>query len=120
MRFVRNNISIPVPEVYNAYKDKESGHTRIVIDFVEGAELEEVWDMYLAAEKDSVVAQLRSYMEELRQFKGTFIGAIDGSWCDDHFFDDDRGGYGPLKTKMNSMPELLRHSSKASRGSTST
>ncbi|KAI1163059.1 kinase-like protein [Nemania serpens] len=99
MRFVRNNTSIPVPEVYNAYEDEESGHTRIIMEFIEGAELEEVWDTYSAAEKESVVAQLQGYMEELRQFKGTFIGAIDGSWCDDHFFDDDRGGYGPFKNE---------------------
>ncbi|KAI1196828.1 kinase-like protein [Nemania serpens] len=99
MRFVRNNTSIPVPEVHNAYKDEESGHTRIIMEFIEGAELEEVWDTYSPAEKESVIAQLRGYMQELRQFKGTYIGAIDGSWCDDHFFDDHRGGYGPFKNE---------------------
>ncbi|KAI1171204.1 kinase-like protein [Nemania sp. FL0916] len=97
MRFIRNNTSIPVPEVYNAYKDEESGHTRIIMEFIEGVQLEEAWDTYSAVEKESVIAQLRGYMEELRQLKGTFIGSIDGSWCDDHFFDDERGGYGPFQ-----------------------
>ncbi|KAI1112723.1 kinase-like protein [Nemania sp. NC0429] len=97
MRFVHSNTSIPVPEVYNAYKDEDSGHTRIIMEFIVGAELEEVWDTYSVVEKESVIAQLRGYMEELRQFKGTYIGAIDGSWCDDHFFDDNPGGYGPFK-----------------------
>ncbi|KAI2615881.1 kinase-like protein [Hypoxylon sp. NC1633] len=97
MRFVRNNTTIPVPEVYNAYKDEESGHTRIIMEFVDGKELEEAWDAYSSQDKESVIAQLHGYMEELRSLKGTFIGAIDGSWCDDHFFDDDRGGYGPFK-----------------------
>ncbi|KAI1273332.1 kinase-like protein [Xylaria sp. FL0933] len=96
MKFVRDNTSIPVPEVYNAYRDEESGHTRIVMEFIEGVELEEAWDTYSATEKESVITQLRGYMKELRQLKGTFIGAVDGSWCDDHFFDDDRGGYGPF------------------------
>ncbi|KAI3323382.1 kinase-like protein [Xylariaceae sp. AK1471] len=97
MKFVRSNTSIPVPEVYNAYTDEESGHTRIIMEFIEGIELKEAWDTYSAEEKELVVAQLQGYMEELRQFKGSFIGAIDGSWCDDHFFDGDRGGYGPFK-----------------------
>ncbi|KAJ8127717.1 hypothetical protein O1611_g5919 [Lasiodiplodia mahajangana] len=96
MRFVRNNTNIPVPEVYNAYKDEESGHTRIIMEFIEGVELEKAWDTYLATEKESVIAQLRGYMEELRQLRGTFIGSVDGSWCDDHYFDDQRGGYGPF------------------------
>ncbi|GAW24519.1 hypothetical protein ANO14919_141060 [Xylariales sp. No.14919] len=97
MKFVRNNTSIPVPEVYNAYKDDESGHTRIIMEFIDGVELEEAWDAYSVTEKESVITQLRGYMEELRQIKGTFIGAVDGSWCDDHFFDGDCGGYGPFK-----------------------
>jgi hypothetical protein len=109
MRFVRNNTSIPVPEVYNAYKDEESGHTRIIMEFVEGIELEEAWDTYSAAEKESVIAQLRGYMEELRQFKGAFIGAIDGSACDDHFFDGNRGGYGPFRMKKTLFLASLAH-----------
>ncbi|KAI0815624.1 hypothetical protein GGR55DRAFT_629583 [Xylaria sp. FL0064] len=96
MRFVRNNTSILVPEVYNAYRDEESGHTRIIMECIDGVELEEVWDTYSATEKESVITQLRGYMKELRQLKGTFIGAVDGSWGDNYFFDDDRRGCGPF------------------------
>ncbi|OTA94094.1 hypothetical protein M434DRAFT_394996 [Hypoxylon sp. CO27-5] len=108
MRFVRQHTSIPVPEVYNAYKDEESGHTRIIMEFVEGVELEEAWDKYSDAEKELVIDQLRSYMAELRQIKGSFIGAIDGSWCDDHYFDDEVGGYGPFKTEADFNSGIVR------------
>lgn len=97
MRLVRNNTGVPVPEVYNVYKEKESGHTWVIMEFVERGELEEAWDTYSAAEKESATAQLRGHMEELRQFKGTFIGAIDESPCDDHVFDGNCGGYGLFK-----------------------
>lgn len=101
MRFVRKHAKIPVPEVYNAYNDKESGHTRIVMELIKVDNLDKVWDTYTNAEKESAIAQLRGYMEELRQFfKGPFIGCLDGSWCDDHHFDDDCGGYGPFKDEV--------------------
>lgn len=66
MRFVCNHTSISVPEVYNAYKDEESGHTRIIMEFVEGVELEEAWDKYSDAAKEVAISQLRCYMKELR------------------------------------------------------
>ncbi|KAI0188414.1 kinase-like protein [Astrocystis sublimbata] len=97
MKFVRNNTSIPVPEVYNAYKDAESGRTRIVMEFVEGVPLTEAWDTYSDPEKDSVIAQLRSYMDELRQLKGNFIGGLDGSRCEDLFFEGLEGYRGPFE-----------------------
>jgi aminoglycoside phosphotransferase (APT) family kinase protein len=96
MRFIRENTQIPVPKVYNAYKDETSGHTRIIMEFIEGEELEGVWDDLDDAEKKSVINQLQKYMEELRGFKSDTIGTVDGSWCDDHFFDYDRGGCGPF------------------------
>ncbi|OTA68434.1 kinase-like protein [Hypoxylon sp. EC38] len=108
MRFVRKHTSIPVPEVYNAYKDEESGHTRIIMEFIEGVELEEAWDKYSDAEKEHVINQLRGYMKELRELKGSFIGAIDGSWCDDHYFDVERGGFGPFKSESDFNSGIVR------------
>ncbi|KAI0137665.1 hypothetical protein F4776DRAFT_663676 [Hypoxylon sp. NC0597] len=52
-----------IPEVYNPYKDEESGHTRIIMEFVE---LEEAWDKYSDAAKEVAISQLRCYMKELR------------------------------------------------------
>ncbi|KAL1869713.1 hypothetical protein VTK73DRAFT_2954 [Phialemonium thermophilum] len=99
MKFVRERTSIPIPEVYNAYTDEKSGNVRIVMEFVEGDNLDEAWDRYTVEEKESVILQLRGYMNELRQIKSSFIGSVDGTWCNDHYFDDDRGAYGPFKSE---------------------
>lgn len=83
MRFVRQHTSIPVPEVYNIYRDETSGFVRIVMEYVHGAQLEKAWAGLTGGEKESVIQQLRGYFAELRQIKGSFIGAVAGSACDD-------------------------------------
>ncbi|KAH6656910.1 hypothetical protein BKA67DRAFT_532152 [Truncatella angustata] len=66
------------------------------MEYIEGIELEAAWKMYDDTQKESGINQLRQYMEELREIKSDRIGTIDGSWCDDHYFDYDRGGCGPF------------------------
>ncbi|RYP79237.1 hypothetical protein DL769_003060 [Monosporascus sp. CRB-8-3] len=108
MKFVRDRTSIPVPQVYNAYTDEESGHVRIVMEFIEGNNLDEVWDTYTDTGKESVISQLRGYMDELRQIKGSYIGSVDGSWCNDHYFDNGRGEYGPFASEAEFNSGITR------------
>ena len=96
MKFVRERTTIPIPQVLDAYTDEQSGMVRIVMEFIEGDNLDAAWDKYTDAEKESVVSQLHGYMGELRQIKGSFIGSVDGFWCNDHYFDNNRGAYGPF------------------------
>ncbi|EFX04125.1 phosphotransferase enzyme family protein [Grosmannia clavigera kw1407] len=84
MKFIREHTSIPVPDVHNAYIDEQSNHVRIVMEFIEGDNLDVAWETYTETEKASIISQLREYMGELRQIKGTHISSIDGSWCNDH------------------------------------
>ncbi|XXH00871.1 hypothetical protein Hte_007222 [Hypoxylon texense] len=95
MRFVRDHTSIPVPEVYNAYWDEESGRVRIVMEYIEGERLDYAWDKLTEEEKESVTGQLRNHFTELRKISGSFIGSVDGSACDDVYFEDKPGVYGP-------------------------
>ncbi|KAF4460116.1 kinase-like domain [Fusarium albosuccineum] len=99
MKFVRDNTSIPVPEVQNAYTDEKSSKVVIVMDYVEGKTLKDAWIDLTEAERESVISQLRDYMTELHAFKGDFIGCINGTACNDQYFDDDPEGYGPYKTE---------------------
>ena len=101
MKFVRDNTSIPVPEVYNAYVEEKTGNSVIVMEFVEGQNLDKAWANYTKAEQAHVVAQLRGYVDELRRFRGDFIGSINGTACHDQFFCDDPEGYGPYKTEAD-------------------
>lgn len=99
MRFVSANTTIPVPKVHNAYVDDSSGYVAIVMDFVQGENLDKAWDRLDSDQRESVVQQLRGYMAQLRQFRGEFIGSIDKTWCNDQYFYDDPSGYGPFETE---------------------
>lgn len=100
MRFVREHTTIPVPTVHSAYRDSENtGNVVIVMEFIEGENLDKAWAGYGEEEQAAVIAQLSDYMAQLRSFKGTFIGSIDGTACNDQFFYDTPEGYGPFKTE---------------------
>lgn len=99
MRFIRERAMIPVPTVYNAYMDGDSGKGWIVMEFIPGDNLEKVWDNYTDTEKESVISQLRGYLGKLRQTKGTFIGSVDGAPCNDLYFDSTPDGYGPFSNE---------------------
>jgi len=97
MRLVRQKTTIPVPKIYNAYTDSDSGHVRIVMEFIEGDCLAEVWGKLGDAQKEEVIEQLRGFLAQLREIKGSFIGSVDGTACEDQLFTDEIGTYGPYK-----------------------
>ncbi|EWG53934.1 hypothetical protein FVEG_12260 [Fusarium verticillioides 7600] len=101
MRFIRANTLIPVPEVQNAYRDDTTGHTVLIMDYLEGKMLKDAWPACSEAERESVISQFRGYMAQLRGFKGDFIGCIDGTACNDQYFCEDPEGYGPYKTEQD-------------------
>ncbi|PHH53866.1 hypothetical protein CFIMG_002605RAa2 [Ceratocystis fimbriata CBS 114723] len=74
MKLVRQHTSIPVPEVYNVYRDADSGHMCIVMEYIDGEQLDKAWPRLSEEQKDKIVQQLRGYFVELRQIKGSFIG----------------------------------------------
>jgi aminoglycoside phosphotransferase (APT) family kinase protein len=101
MKFVREHTTIPVPKVYNVYKDQDTGHVRIVMEFIEGNRLEDMWDKFDVSQKKIVVEQLHDFFSQLRKIKGPFIGCIDGTACEDQLFTDELGGYGPYDNESD-------------------
>ncbi|EGX94033.1 Protein kinase-like domain [Cordyceps militaris CM01] len=99
MKFVLENTSIPVPAVHNAYIDETTGHVVIIMDFIEGENLDKAWVNYTEPERQSVIVQLQDYMSQLRSFKGSFIGCIDGTPCQDQYFFSEKEDYGPYQTE---------------------
>lgn len=95
LRFVRSKTSIPVPEVYDAYTDESIERGVIVMEYIEGDVLRDVWDEMPDYEKDGIIMQLRGYMEELRSIKGEFIGSVDQTSCQDPIFTGDLDSFGP-------------------------
>lgn len=113
MEFVSKHTSIPVPKVYNSYVDQCSGHTFIVMEFVEGECLEDVWDDMDEQEKEVVIGQLKDIITQLRSIKGTFIGSVDHTACEDQLFCDDLGSYGPYEDEAafnNGIVRALKQS----------
>ncbi|KAF2017930.1 phosphotransferase enzyme family protein-like protein [Aaosphaeria arxii CBS 175.79] len=99
MRLVSEKTTVPVLEVFNAYTDPESGHVHIVMEFVEGDVLSNVWDKLNSDQQNEITEQLRDYVSQLRQIKGSFIGSTDGTACEDQLFTDILGGYGPYENE---------------------
>ncbi|RMZ67762.1 kinase-like domain [Pyrenophora seminiperda CCB06] len=99
MKLVRDLTTIPVLRVLNAYTDDNSGHVRIVMEFIEGDVLYDVWDKFSYDQKMDIVQQLRGFLSQLRKIKGTFIGSVDGTACEDQLFTDEIGAYGPYENE---------------------
>ncbi|KAF2434073.1 kinase-like protein [Tothia fuscella] len=104
MRYVRKNTSIPLPEVLDAYLlDDQEGvsapHTCIVMTFVEGKTLDEEWPTYTDVEKANITSELKSYIAEMRTLRSSQIASVDGTYCNDQFFSDELGSYGPFESE---------------------
>lgn len=100
MRFVREKTSIPVPKVYDAYMRQDRPNCgAILMEFIEGDTLHKIWGDLDDAQKHSILTQLKTYLDELRAIKGDFIGSVDGSYCEEQIFSNNRGAYGPFKSE---------------------
>jgi aminoglycoside phosphotransferase (APT) family kinase protein len=64
-RFVRANTSIPVPEVYDFWIDKQ-GQGNLMMEFVEGEKLQRKWRHLSPKQKLTIMRTLRRYIDELR------------------------------------------------------
>jgi hypothetical protein len=73
LNLVRAKTTISVPEVYNAYTDPATGHVRIVMRFIEGDRVADVWDKFSAEQKQQVTEHLRDFLSQLRHIKGSLM-----------------------------------------------
>jgi aminoglycoside phosphotransferase (APT) family kinase protein len=104
MRYVRDKTSVPVPEVLDAYllAGQESvfpPHACIVMTFVEGKPLDEEWSTYSDHQKANVISELKRYIDEMRTLQSSQIASVDGTYCNDQFFSDELGSYGPFESE---------------------
>ncbi|OJD21633.1 hypothetical protein ACJ73_07027 [Blastomyces percursus] len=94
--------------LYNAYVDESTSRGVIVMEYVKGDVLRDVWYKLNLAQRQRVIAQLRSYMNEVRGIKCHFIGSVDGTACDDPVFCAELGGFGPYKTEREFNEGMIR------------
>lgn len=99
LRFLKENTTIPVPEVYETTSDS------ITMEFLEGSTVEDVWKDLSDAETKAIGEQLRDYINQLRNIRGSFIGSFDGSPAVDCRMFVNEGG--PFRTVTEFMDFVL-------------
>lgn len=76
LQFIAANTTIPVPKVHDV--QWENGKVvAIVMDYMPGKRLDEAWDTLDSDQKHAIASELHSYINQLRDLKGDYIGAID-------------------------------------------
>ncbi|KAL2889466.1 kinase-like domain-containing protein [Ceratocystis lukuohia] len=81
MLYVAKFTTVPVPKVYAIYqrREKQGLVTYIVMQYVQGTTLLNLWGSLDQARKTSIAETLREYFDQLRQLKHPgFFGNIDG------------------------------------------
>ncbi|KAL2014848.1 hypothetical protein VTN00DRAFT_2373 [Thermoascus crustaceus] len=77
MRLGRDKTSIPVPEVFDAYMDEGTGNGCIVMQYIDGRPLDQVWGSYSKTQKESILAQLRRYLDDSSAKNPTAYGPFE-------------------------------------------
>ncbi len=68
MLFVQQSTSIPVPTVYALFFDRGSGMNFIIMEYIPGMDLHDLWDDdFPQSIKEGIARTLKMYLEELRR-----------------------------------------------------
>ncbi|KAK4153045.1 kinase-like domain-containing protein [Chaetomidium leptoderma] len=78
MLFVRSCTSVPVPTVYALFHDETSKSNFIVMEYIPGKTLGQLWSGLSTLEKTAVASQLRQNLDELRRIPSP--GYYGGIW----------------------------------------
>ncbi|PLB43658.1 kinase-like protein [Aspergillus steynii IBT 23096] len=114
LHLVSVRTAIPAPKLLSAYILDGTGY--IVMSYEAGESLESYWDHSSSTEQEDIIQQLHSYVKQLREIKGDFIGGIDESPCRDGIFEAGYGdyrqySYGPYSSEQSfneGMVQALR------------
>lgn len=117
LRFIAAKTTIPVPKVDDILCE-DGKVVAIVMDYIPGKRLDEAWGTLDSYQKLSIANELHSYMNQLRELKGDYIGAIDRGRAIIGQIASIEGGPFDSEQQFNefilgdivkSAPDLLRH-----------
>jgi tRNA A-37 threonylcarbamoyl transferase component Bud32 len=77
--YIRDNTTIPVPRIFDAFK--KDGKNYIVMEYVQGVLLKDIWLNISKEEKSVIVFELRNFICQLRRLsvpKDVLIGSVTG------------------------------------------
>jgi aminoglycoside phosphotransferase len=115
MILVKNQTSVPVPQVFNAYLIEDIGF--ILMEKIDGIQLGQSWPELPRTLKESFAQELRGYIQQWRQIKGSFFGTVDNGPCREsvfqHPWENKVYHYGPFTSRKDfnkGMVEALANS----------
>lgn len=77
MLFVKRATSIPVPEVYAAYRDDENGMFYIIMEYIPGTTLLEAWPTLSDGQKSNITRVLKNYSAQIRNLPAQdYLGGV--------------------------------------------
>ncbi len=97
MQFIKERTKIPVPGATN------DGPNAIVMEYVEGRNLQEYWPRMSIENKRRIAEQMRDIIHQLRGLKGDYIGAVNRGPAVDMRRSTSRGGPFDSETDFNSF-----------------
>ncbi|KAI1931711.1 hypothetical protein LOZ65_001149 [Ophidiomyces ophidiicola] len=106
MQLVRSKTSVPVPRVYNAYVDDSTSRGVILMEYIHGDVLTDVWDKLDPCQRAPI--SFPSFDDLWMNFMQLRIGAVDGTACNDPMFCAKLGGFGPYKTEEEFNNGIVR------------
>lgn len=75
--FLERNLSIPVPRLYAMYRNADKLY--IVMQYIPGTELQDLWPSLSGREKNWLLGQLRSIFQDIRSLSPPlFYGSVEG------------------------------------------
>ncbi|CAG9936794.1 unnamed protein product [Clonostachys rosea f. rosea IK726] len=109
MLYVAKSTTVPVPKVYAIYqrREKQSTVTYIVMQYVQGTTLMDLWGSLDRARKTSIAKTLRAYFDQLRQLEHPgYFGNINGGPPLDDIFSATQGA-NEIKGSFATEDELV-------------
>lgn len=98
MIFIKNNTNIPVPNILDIYVHNNENY--IVMEYVEGNTLDEIWKDISKDIKESIFKQLKFYIYKLRELPSeNYIGCINYKPCTDSLING--SGYFNSEDELN-------------------
>lgn len=87
--FIEENMDISAPRLYAMYRDSPSGHLYLVMEYIQGVDLESLWSSLSGEAKSSISTQLRLMFAKMRSFNPPhdFIGGVCGGGIPDPVFE---------------------------------
>ncbi|KAM0228839.1 hypothetical protein ACHAPO_010476 [Fusarium lateritium] len=114
LRFVSTNSKVPVPEVFETIVELETGVTFIIMEYIDGKTLGDLWPSLEASDKLEITNQLRAALQNLRSLEPqspSYFGSVDRQPLLDGIFwtpGQDPSTSGPFNTEEELNQGILK------------